>query len=193
MLEFIKDNEECVILDIGCGPATKLSAIKNKYPKVQIFGIDQVEIIKFCEKNYPWGFWFVDDFENPTLKKEMIPNVDIIICSDVIEHLKDPDSLLSYIKIFANPKTTIIISTPERDRLRGKKCLHSPNQVHIREWSYRELELYFDSRKFMIIDHRLLFPVKIAFSKLFLFEVILRVLTFKNPMYNQMIICKLVK
>lgn len=191
--EYIRDNEECVILDIGCGPATKLLSIKNKYPKVQIFGIDQVEVIKFCEKKYPWGFWYVDDFENPTLKKEMIPNVDLIICSDVIEHLKDPDSLLSYIKIFANSNTTVIISTPERDRLRGKECLYSPNPVHIREWSFRELELYIESRKFKIFDHKLLFPVKIAFSKFFLFEIILRIITLKNPRYNQMIICKVIK
>lgn len=118
------------LLDIGCGRGTKL--LKYIYPVCNdVMGID---ITKFDR-------WLTDDIENPTLILDR--KFDIIICSDVIEHLVDPDKLFPYIKKFSNPETFIILSTPNRTVYRGKDHSGPPhNESHVREWNKEEFEEY---------------------------------------------------
>jgi len=104
-----------------------------------------------------------DDFEHPTYSSET--QYDLIVCSDVIEHMEDPDMLLSYIKKFAHKDGTILFSTPERDVLRGKDNMHSPNRDHIREWNKEEFTRYLTSRGFTILGTRLLRDIGFNFSK----------------------------
>lgn len=79
----------------------------------------------------------------------------MIICSDVIEHLVDPDILLSFLEK-SNFKF-LILSTPERDSVQMKQrglLWDGPpvNEAHVREWNFEEFEQYI-SYKFKIIDH----------------------------------------
>ena len=67
----------------------------------------------------------------------------VIICSDLIEHLRDPTSLVSLLKEWLRFARLGIISTPERDVRWGVK--HNgppPNLHHIREWNAEELDSY---------------------------------------------------
>jgi len=139
------------VLDIGCGFGIKLQQFIKPVCK-EIVGIDTKHAIDFCRKEYRFGEWFVDDIENPGLK--MNRKFDLIISSDVIEHLVDPDHLLRYIKNCCHEKTEVIISTPERDLTRGKKSLGPPaNQAHIREWNSSEFRKYISNRGFKILKH----------------------------------------
>jgi 2-polyprenyl-3-methyl-5-hydroxy-6-metoxy-1,4-benzoquinol methylase len=67
---------------------------------------------------------------------------DMIICADVIEHIKNPDSVLQYFE-YLKPKV-IVISTPDRDLLLN---YNGPpkNPAHVREWSYKEFSEYIGS------------------------------------------------
>jgi 2-polyprenyl-3-methyl-5-hydroxy-6-metoxy-1,4-benzoquinol methylase len=80
--------------------------------------------------------------------------VDLVICADVIEHVKNPDELIHFI-IKMDPEH-IVISTPDRDLLHeklGRSQTGPPgNTHHIREWSFDEFENYI-SRNFNIIRH----------------------------------------
>jgi SAM-dependent methyltransferase len=148
--EAIKENGLRSVLDIGCGLGTKL--VEIIYPVCKdIVGIDTAHHIRQCQRKYPVGQWLVDDIENPgsSLKKSF----DLIISADVIEHLVDPDKLLAYFKRFSNKNTLIIISTPERDRLRNNSFGPPLNKAHIREWNKLELENYLKSRGFIILEH----------------------------------------
>ncbi len=147
------------ILDIGCGIGTKLREII--YPVCEdIIGIDSSsDSINICKREYPFGQWFIDDIEDK--KINLYRKFDTIISSDVIEHLVNPDKLLSYIREFSNSDTFIILSTPERDLERGKMSNGPPvNRSHVREWNQMEFNKYIKNRGFDIIDHFLTFPIK---------------------------------
>jgi len=108
----------------------------------------------------------------------------------VIEHLLNPDFLLDYIKSKLAINGTVILSTPERNRLRGVKCNCSPNLHHVREWSFDEFERYLESEGFQIIDHFLQYPIKLKLNMIFFHEIIKRALMFRSPKYNQVVVAR---
>ncbi len=120
------------VVDIGCGPATKLVKIIGKKTK-NIIGLDQDSAIQFCKKQYKFGSFYKVDLESVGNNFNKVQNPNLIICSDVIEHLINPDNLLRLIKKIANQNTHIVISTPDRDKLRGESCMKSNKKEHIRE------------------------------------------------------------
>lgn len=152
--KIIKSRNFCRLLDVGCGYGIKLKEIIH--PVCQnIVGIDGNYAIKFCSNSYSFGDWYHDDIENPTLKLDR--KFDLIISSDVIEHMVDPDKLLEYIKKYSHKATQIIVSTPERDRISNQNPQGPPrNLSHVREWNMAELHSYFKSRGLRIIRHFLL-------------------------------------
>jgi SAM-dependent methyltransferase len=177
------------LLDIGCGLGRKLSYIHNRLPELRITGIDQEYPVRFCRETYNFGEWFVDDIEKPTLQPKN--KTDLIICSDVIEHLLEPDKLLDYIRRFADKETIIVISTPERDKVRGTKCNYSPNKHHIREWNFSELESYLAYQGFQFLDHFIQLPAKLKWDKLVIREILIRTLRFQALRYNQVCVLKI--
>lgn len=78
---------------------------------------------------------------------------DSIICSDVIEHIKDPDQLIQFIRFIQSE--TIIFSTPEREANAGQKDYGPPeNPSHFGEWNADEFRNYF-SQWFHIEEQRI--------------------------------------
>ena len=96
------------ILSIGCGNAhLEKKLIKDK--KCQVDGIDFVNIPNL---NFLNSFSVVDlDKDNIELKRD---DYDCILLLDVIEHIKDPEKLISDLgeKMSNFPKMKLIISTP---------------------------------------------------------------------------------
>ncbi len=174
------------VLDIGCGPARKLMHLLGDVSNVH--GIDQASAIKYCVENYSNGNFYIDNFENP----QLILSVEfgLIICSDVIEHIEDPDILLAYIKKFCGPNTLVIISTPDRKRARGENCLHCPQKEHIREWSKEELIEYLAQSGFDIIEHCFQAPLKPGISIIHLRNWFYQLSKGLSLNYNQVALCK---
>ncbi|KKN17496.1 hypothetical protein LCGC14_0965210 [marine sediment metagenome] len=194
-LELIKKNGINSIIDVGCGVGSKLKLIYDKFPHLNYIGIDQKNAIEYCERNHNFGKWYIDDLENPQLGSAKIKG-DLVISSDVIEHLNKPTTLLKYLKSVAKEDGLILISTPERDLLRGKDCFKCPNKYHIREWNAFEFKKYIESNGFKILMHEMVFPIKITFSLkieyliTFYSEFIKRILYRKPLKYNQLLLLK---
>lgn len=149
------------VIDIGCGTAIKL--MKFLYPVChEIYEIDQEHIIKICRIKYGLDTFIVDNIEKS--KIDLKKKFDLVICTDVIEHLSDPDKLLNYIKRFSHKNTIIMITTPERDTLRGNDCNHCPKPDHIREWNKFEFNKYLKSRGFKILHHNLIDNFKVMIN-----------------------------
>lgn len=131
------------VLDIGCGSAYKL--VKD-FSDMEITGTELEPTLSYLKHTYPQHKWILSDF-NKTFEREY----DIVICSDVIEHIKDPDELLRFIKRIRCK--IIVLSTPDRE-LYGKEFMMGPprNPCHFREWTYDELYRYLWG-KFEIIGH----------------------------------------
>lgn len=125
------------ILDVGCGSGYKLMNMLGKYDTV---GADVGTTLEFLQNKYPTRKWM--SAEEPW--EEGV--YDLVICADVIEHLSDPDLLLTRLR-----KTKckyILLSTPDRDIVRGPETFGPPtNPYHVREWNQAELKQYIE--KFM--------------------------------------------
>lgn len=188
LLDIVKTNNIKTIMDIGCGVASKLAYVHKKLPTLDFIGIDQLNAIDYCNNTYDFGTWITDNFERPSGVLKTVNTPDLIVCSDVIEHLKEPNILLQYIKDVSSPETLIVLSTPDRDRLRGTECNHCPNKHHIREWNSTELSEYINSQGFKIIDHFHQPPIKISLNRLFYSEVLIRFLKSQPIKYNQVLL-----
>lgn len=178
------------IVDIGCGSAKKLNSFFSV--RFKTFGIDQQAAINYCKSVYKTGVFLVEDFDNPTLRiKELIPRADLVICSNIIEHVEDPDTLLDYIKAVSGPETVIFLATPERESLCGENVLTPKNPFHVREWSKTEFNEYVSRRHFEVMEHHVLFPFRFRLNLDTLGYLRGRRkqrLPFNN---NQLIICKI--
>lgn len=182
-----KDNAK--VLDIGCGSGFKLYHIIGKCTD-NIIGLDQQSAINYCRSHYNKGQWLVQNVEESDFQTD---NLDIIISADVIEHLVSPESLLRLIKRNATANTDIVISTPERDRLRGAECMISPKAEHIREWNMRELSNYLFANGFTIVKHFLQVPMRLSIYswKSYLNELWRQRKMGMHFRYNQVVHCRL--
>lgn len=129
------------IVDVGCGYADKLAAIHAQRPDLNLTGVDFGVNIDHCRQQYDWGTWVDLDLE----RSQPIPALrQIVVCSDVIEHLADPAALLETLRDCG--ALAILISTPARDLLYGRVHAGPPqNPCHVREWNPDELREYLKS------------------------------------------------
>lgn len=141
------DDADPTVLDVGCGWGDKLAAMHERHPYWHFLGMDYGDNIRHCEQNYDWGMWIDIDLETI----ESTPPADVVICSDVIEHLVNPVPLVQALK--ATNAEAIIISTPERDVQYGYDHTGpSKNLCHVREWNAQELKGFLESEG-LVIDH----------------------------------------
>jgi SAM-dependent methyltransferase len=123
------------VCDVGCGSAYKLLEF---FPDMETVGVDVPKTVEHLKAKWPQKNW-VANFGSALPFK-----VDLVIASDVIEHLPDPDVLLNYIAAI-DPKK-ILISTPDRNLLRLGTFNGPPrNTAHTREWSFMEFRAYIES------------------------------------------------
>jgi len=122
------------VLDIGTGSGYKLM---SNFKDFDTLGMDLTPTVKWLKETYNDREW-TDSFEP-------VVDYDMIIASDVIEHLPDPDVLLDLIQ-HCRPKI-IVFSTPDRD-LSDEEDANGPpsNKSHVREWTMPEFRNYIQSR-----------------------------------------------
>lgn len=186
--EIIRNKGISTVADVGCGLAHKLNKLYLDNPNIEFWGIDQPNAIVKCKKHYNFGNWLGINLENnPILPHKKF---GLVISSDVIEHLNDPDILIDYIKKIVLEDGYILITTLERDILRGTGFLNSPNKAHTREWNTKEFTLYLQSHGLEILSQKLLPAQKFMFNKHYLTKLIKRLLKFKSMRYNQAYLLK---
>lgn len=126
------------VMDFGCGSGFKLMKYFAKFKTV---GVDLPEALPRLQQKYPDRHWCASDFGVAQ------GGIDLLICSDVIEHVDEPDGFLALLKNF-HPQW-LVISTPDRKLMarypRWTKTGGPPgNGCHAREWSFEEFRKYMD-------------------------------------------------
>ena len=126
------------VIDLGCGSGHKLAALASD---LQTIGVDYGINIDACRRAYPGGRWIEHDLAGPDQPpiEEAVARRSVVICSDVIEHLVSPGPLLATLRRLSSLAPATVISTPERDLVRGVED-HGPpaNPCHVREWNRPE-------------------------------------------------------
>lgn len=126
------------VVDAGCGMGIGTNILGRE--ALGAWGVDNnpenIEVAKQLFQNMKIKFEAVD-----LLKEHERPygTFDVVVCIEVIEHVKDFDLLLNNLKKFYNPKrrTIFFISSPNRN---SEKLGHDHpnNEYHVREWTAGE-------------------------------------------------------
>jgi 2-polyprenyl-3-methyl-5-hydroxy-6-metoxy-1,4-benzoquinol methylase len=129
--------ESYTIVDLGCGRGGKLERLSGRF---EIVGADFGSNLDFCRDTYEWGTWVEADLESGALALEPVTyRRAVLVSSDVIEHLANPEHLLSTIASLLDTAAAAVLSAPDRVRTRGAKHMGPPgNLCHVREWSMDE-------------------------------------------------------
>ena len=138
------------VIDIGCGSGYKLIKYLGEYETI---GYETEPSISFLKKTYPNRKWVNSGLPSKSFNYNNDKVCDLIISSDVIEHIIDPDELINYMKTFTC--NYFIISTPCLEVLIKKslRTRYEPptNKAHIREWTFSEFKMYLN-KHFNIIE-----------------------------------------
>lgn len=124
------------VVDFGCGSGFKLM---KYFAGFETVGYEVDPALSFLRQAYPDRCWR-DGADDSRLAGDML------ICSDVIEHLANPIGLLERMR--DSPVRTIILSTPALEILaeRGQSLRLGPpdNRSHLNEWTTREFRDFCD-------------------------------------------------
>lgn len=136
------------VVDIGCGSGFKLVKFFGG-SDTHFVGYEVEPSLSFLKSQYPTFEW--RDIHEAVNKQSIRANgVDMLITSDVIEHVVDVEDFINFISSFR--AKVYVISTPERDGCRGPASRGPPeNMAHVREWNRLEFVTYMQ-KYFTVLD-----------------------------------------
>jgi 2-polyprenyl-3-methyl-5-hydroxy-6-metoxy-1,4-benzoquinol methylase len=157
-----KSKNQC-ILDVGCGNGYFVNYLLSL--GYNAYGTDASEKgIAIARQTNPDRF-FIQDISTGKLPQELQGfKFDTIISTEVIEHLYDPEGLITFCKKVLNDKGELIISTPYHGYLKNlalslfNKWDAHLNPMwhggHIKMWSRRTLSKALTDAGFSIIEFK---------------------------------------
>lgn len=152
------------ILDVGCGEGFIASEIKKKLPNLSITGIDiSKEAVTEFKVRCRGAKGFVGSADKLPFGDK---SFDIVVCSEVLEHLDDPGGALK--EMVRVVRGAIILTVPWEPMfqisnfLRGKYILRCGNHPeHVQRWSMTMFEELV-GKYLRITEHQLIYPWQIV-------------------------------
>lgn len=121
------------VADFGCGMGTMLSILKEKYSNIKIFGFDITHsAVNLAKKEIP-----EETFNLFDLYKEPENKYDILICTEVLEHILYPNIALKNLIKQMHEKSVLFLTVPDgrKDHWLG----------HINFWSQESWKIFIDN------------------------------------------------
>jgi len=127
------------ILDVGCGQGELLSELSRALPSASVSGADLSEqSIADSRKKNPDYDLFVMDLTDAGFEQkhaERLGNYDLVVCSEVIEHIEDDGLAVRRLRSLLAPGGHLIITVPGGRMSRFDKVIG-----HYRHYRPRDLE-----------------------------------------------------
>ena len=148
------------ILNIGCGFGIFDHYLSERF---KVLGIDserkEIEKAKELGKKFSRYFEYklTDAMEFKTNEK-----FDFVLCSELLEHLKDDSKFIEKLKHFVKPGGYVLITVPNiqqlRNRFRGLFGLKPifMDRTHLREYTRKEIETLIENSGLDVLEmHRI--------------------------------------
>jgi SAM-dependent methyltransferase len=133
------------VLDIGCGQGALLTTLRSEFPHIEPHGVDISPVaVELARKRVPDGrFWVLD-----TVKDRLNEKFDLVVCSEVIEHIPDDRQTLS--NIAAMTGKYLVLST-----VQGRIRRFESEQIgHIHAYAPGEVVQKIEASGFKVISVR---------------------------------------
>jgi SAM-dependent methyltransferase len=106
----LRDQSETRILDVGCGAGANARVLREKYPAAKLFGIEPSEQAAALAKEVSEVFVGTT---TEWLKTKPKAQFDLVLMSDVLEHIADPVAFLRELSSYEGLQhATWVISVP---------------------------------------------------------------------------------
>lgn len=139
------------ILDLGCGDGHFIRMLQNEGFK-NIYGLD-ISTTRIARARQMTGLGPKKIKKSLAEKASFGDNYfDLIICSEVIEHIEKPKDILLEIKRLLKKGGIFILSTPNEEKINYSRCVHC-SQMTSRSGHLHSFSL--ESLKLMIKSHNL--------------------------------------
>ncbi len=138
----IENKKKIKVLDMGCYIGTDIFMLGLNNKNIDFYGIDisknaikrAKELARF--RNFKNVKFKVGDLNKKLPYKNCF--FDVILCSEVIEHIKDPEKLIKQCYLKLKKGGTLIITTPNKNQLIEKLKLNKIINID----KYRAYEFY---------------------------------------------------
>ncbi len=136
------------VLDCGCGDGSLLTRVLQAFGAERAIGVDiSPETIENLRKNGPAGVAFrVADLGKPLQGAEP---VDLVLCSEVIEHVPDDGVLLDNLARLVVPGGHLVLTTQSGPIRRTENTLG-----HLRHYDLGELAARVEKAGFRVLEKR---------------------------------------
>ena len=130
LIEIIMSLEFDSVLDVGCGQGSFLEELSTEFPTIRPYGIDiSSEAVELAGAKVPKGQFWLLDIEKEGLEESF----DLIVCSEVLEHIPDDVSALK--NLYSMTKKYLLVST-----VQGRMRRFEAKEVgHVRNYALEEL------------------------------------------------------
>ena len=155
-----KNHQINKILEIGCADGNNLIYLKNKYNlnNKNVIGVDNCKILSNKRNN---EFEFIHQSAENFLENHN-NKYDLIVMSDVIEHIYNPWKTLQNIKNILNKKGIVLLSIPNLQNIKYINAIISGNffyektglfdETHIRFFTMNTIIKYLKNLNFKIVS-----------------------------------------
>ncbi len=161
LLQIVNGLKPETVLDAGCGEGFTLARLQKEGIGKHLEGIDySLDAINLGKKNHPSLSLKQDDIYNLPYSDN---SFDLVICSEVLEHLEHPKKALN--EIVRISKKYCLLSVPNEpifmisNFLRGKNLSRWGNDIeHINHWSRKSFENFVKEKGLKLLVLKTPFP-----------------------------------
>jgi SAM-dependent methyltransferase len=135
------------VLDLGCGDGYVSCMLAEAGHKVDAMDISEERLSKFRDRAEKLG---ITQICGSVYEYDFPKNYDVVVMSEVIEHLEEYDSILDRVYNIIKPGGRFIIAVPYREKLQFCKCPYC-----LKDFSMYGHIHTFSEETFNNISHRL--------------------------------------
>lgn len=139
--QMVRDPDFHSVLDVGCGRGVQLADMIHRRPGVEAFGMDiSPSGIAISREAVPQGTFVLNDATRNAVHRTF----DLVLCTDVLEHIDDDGAALANIRALTG--RWCLIST-----LQGRMRQFESRVGHVRNYEYGQIPAMMQQAGFTIL------------------------------------------